>query len=315
MLPSAYVILDNFPMTTNGKIDKKYLAGLNYEFKLDATETPNEKKMAAVWSSVLKVDVDRIGRHTSFFELGGDSISAIQLVSRCKIMGWKLTNSVIFKYQTLQRITAQIEEIKNAVVFSEDPISGFVELAPIQSHFFRFHIGDKNFHNQSVLLAPKVQMTIDQVNSAMKKLISHHDLLRATFVQEEGTWKQKIASLEEYTFPEVQSAECESEEEVEMVIQGLNSSLSITNGPILRYALIQIKSRQLLFITCHHLIIDLVSWRIIIEDLETLSSGNLLPSKTLPFPTWTKELQEWSKERTEDWSQHTQCVTNVIQSR
>ncbi|KAI8892028.1 serine hydrolase-domain-containing protein [Globomyces pollinis-pini] len=105
MIPSIFITLENLPLNTNGKVDKKQLKQMEIQKTIEMPVTADEIKMAGIWSSLLDVDIKKIGRHTSFFELGGDSISSIVLVSKCHDFDWILTSIDVMKYQTLKRIT------------------------------------------------------------------------------------------------------------------------------------------------------------------------------------------------------------------
>jgi iturin family lipopeptide synthetase B len=104
MIPAVFVPLEEIPMNSNGKADKKLLKTMEVEFKFEEITTEEEKLLAQIWASVLKVDITKIGRQSSFFELGGDSISAIQIVSECAARNIFLSTSDIFKYQTISQL-------------------------------------------------------------------------------------------------------------------------------------------------------------------------------------------------------------------
>ncbi|KAJ3251851.1 hypothetical protein HK103_002028 [Boothiomyces macroporosus] len=105
MCPASFVLLDSFPMNQNGKIDKKALKAI--EIEIEKPSTDFEIKLAEIWSDLLKVDLQRVGRQTSFFELGGDSISAISLTTRAKAINLELTTVLIFQHPTLSEMAKQ----------------------------------------------------------------------------------------------------------------------------------------------------------------------------------------------------------------
>ncbi|KAF0709859.1 hypothetical protein As57867_005714, partial [Aphanomyces stellatus] len=104
MVPAVWVGLNEMPQNVNGKIDKKALQSLRVELEVSSLETDAERTMANVWADVLNVDVSEIGRRTSFFALGGDSITAIRLVARAKQMGLGLTSASVMKHATLENM-------------------------------------------------------------------------------------------------------------------------------------------------------------------------------------------------------------------
>ncbi|KAJ3205296.1 hypothetical protein HK099_000867, partial [Clydaea vesicula] len=105
MCPAAYVFLDKFPLTTNQKVDKEKLKSLKSVIVIEKPQTETEKLVAQIWSELLKVDISKIGRHTSFFEIGGDSISAIQLVTKCNDIGLQFSTKDVFSKATLSQIS------------------------------------------------------------------------------------------------------------------------------------------------------------------------------------------------------------------
>ncbi|KAI8899390.1 hypothetical protein BC833DRAFT_619492 [Globomyces pollinis-pini] len=110
MCPAYYVTMDEFPTTSNGKIDKKKLRAIDTKVSFQLPDKPFEIILAGIWSQLLYVTLERIGKSTTFFELGGDSISAIQLVFKCKEIGWSIQSSFVYKYPSLERMAYAIEQ-------------------------------------------------------------------------------------------------------------------------------------------------------------------------------------------------------------
>ncbi|KAI8892326.1 hypothetical protein BC833DRAFT_625943, partial [Globomyces pollinis-pini] len=295
MIPSSFVCLDTFPTNANGKVDKKALLEIELTEDVHLPTTKDELELAAIWSSLLNVRLSIIGRNTSFFALGGDSISAIQLVSRLKQIGWKTSSAVIFQAQTLKRLAIMKIDMKESAHNYEDgPISGDVMLTPIQKLFFNRELKVPNHFNQSMLFVPTLRVSPKSIESAVKNLANHHDMLRAKYTLEDGQWKQTIISMEEFDFPSIITGHVKTEIDLKEVIKQVQQSLSIETGKIFAYALFDFISEQRLFFTVHHLAVDLVSWRILGEDIESILLGRGLPPKTMSFQTWSKELETYS---------------------
>lgn len=284
----------------------------------EAPETETEKVLAKIWASLLVADVSKIGRQTSFFELGGDSISAIQLVSRCKMAGLSLSTVQIMKSQTLRRLAAASKkmDVKNSVL--EGPIVGPVRLSPVQDWFFKSEAANPHHYNQSMYLVPRSRLEVGAVSSALVSLANHHDMLRAEYKRtEEGFWKQSIRSTSDAIVPHVESISVKTDDELDQHILSLQQSLSLTGGRLMAGLLINFNSTQKLFLTIHHLVVDLVSWRIIFEDLETLLCGGKLVAKTTSFKRWTEEtFSHFDFETLQtDWTAHIRPIQNMIQAR
>ncbi|KAL2913063.1 hypothetical protein HK105_207408 [Polyrhizophydium stewartii] len=293
MVPAVFVGLAVMPTNTNGKTDKKALAAMHVEIAVDALQTDTERALAAVWSQVLGVHVADIGRATSFFALGGDSISAIRLVAKAKQQGLTLSPALIFKTPTLAKmaLAATVSETRAAV--SSAPVTGSVALTPIQHTFFaRDWINNSHF-NQSFVVTPRDTLDIAALTAAIARLAEHHDMLRARFAQDDdGAWSQTLLPPSPQTDADnVLAVVVESEDDALACIREAQESLSITHGPLLAVRLLHMHDgSQRLFFGIHHLVVDLVSWRVLLDDLETLLRGRTLAPKTLSFQAWAARM-------------------------
>ncbi|KAI8893721.1 hypothetical protein BC833DRAFT_272727, partial [Globomyces pollinis-pini] len=312
MIPSAIITLAAFPTNSSSKIDKKALMKLNIEEHLDSPETEDEKALADIWASLLNVKIQKIGRNTSFFSLGGDSITVIQLVARLKQIGWSATSATVFRAQTLKRVAAMKEDIQYYAI-DNSPLSGSVPLTPIQKLFFERGLVESNHYNQSMLLAPNRQLEPEEINKAMTLVASHHDMLRATFNHVNDDWLQQITPLDQFKFASVTTHTVTSPSEMKSLLSYLQKSLSITDGKLYAFALIDFEHQQRLFIAIHHLVIDWVSWRVILEDLENIIDGNPIPDKSTSFQTWAEDLVQYQIEKPFELNE-TVSINNQIQS-
>ncbi|KAL2911426.1 hypothetical protein HK105_209105 [Polyrhizophydium stewartii] len=257
MVPAVFVGLAVMPTNTNGKTDKKALAAMHVEIVVDALQTDTERVLAAVWSQVLGVQVADIGRATSFFALGGDSISAIRLVAKAKQQGLTLSSALIFKAPTLAKmaLAATVTETRAAV--SSAPVTGSVALTPIQHMFFAHDWINISYFNQSF------------VRDIMQTCTTPPPQIDAANV----------------------AVAVETDDDALACIHEAQESLSITHGPLLAVRLLHMHDgSQRLFFGIHHLVVDLVSWRVLLDDLETLLRGRQLAPKTLSFQTWAARM-------------------------
>ena len=281
---------------------------------IELPSTEAELSLAMIWSKLLNADLSSIGLQTSFFELGGDSISGMQLVSRCRAQGWSLNSKSIFKLSTLKRIAASMT--KNGINNHKENeiVVGDVPLTSIQRQFFGWDMSNIHHFNQSTLLIPSVELTINQVQQAINKLSVHHDMLRAVYHRNNNEWKQSVQDPKEFNYPTVQEYRVGTQQELEEYVQQSQKQLNIENGPLYLCSLIQYGNSQRLFLTIHHLVIDLVSWRVIYEDLEALFKGQELQPKSMSFKNWSELMQKEIGDN-EMWNQHTVDVCNVVQNR
>lgn len=286
---------------------------IEFTEEIEAPATEIEMELAQIWSSLLNVPLEKIGRHTSFFELGGDSISAMQLVARCRIAGLEVSSAVIFRAVTLKNIAAALKAAKVNTV-DQSAVLGQVYLSPIQKAFFTWSTPNKHHFNQSMCLVPKEGLNFAQVHAALKKIIEHHDMLRARFSYLNGRWNQAIDAVNDASFV-LEEHSVTEQPELEERILSLQQMVNFESGPLFVGALIHFGSKQRLFLACHHLIIDLVSWRVIIEDLETLCRKKSLPLKTLSFQDWSRSLFERGASSALGWEKHLRPIENTIQRR
>lgn len=305
MMPKYYVVLDQIPLTSNNKVDRKLLpeVGESNIIKENyiAPSSEEEKVLVQVCEDVLKRN--HIGVNDNFYNLGGDSIKAIQVVARLKVQGYKINVEDILKTPVLANLskcmTVDVKKI------DQSEVTGEVLLTPIQKFFF----GDSNFKvpthfNQSVLLKSKELIYQDALAKAITDLVIHHDALRMVYQKEETLWKQynKDTSSPCYSidFYDLRG-EKDEVETMGRIGESLQSSIDLENGPILKVGHFRLSDGDRVGIIIHHLVIDGVSWRILLEDLSYLYSvykegGEVnLPLKTDSFQYWADAQNEYAK--------------------
>ena len=302
MMPSGFVMLESLPLLPNGKVDRIALLHLNLtppesETKFVEPSTNIEGLLAKIWAEVLRIE--QVGIHDNFFELGGDSILSIQAIARANKAGLRLTPKQLFEHQTIAELAAvastiQITEAQQGLV------TGEVHLTPIQHWFFQQNLPQPHHFNQAVLLQVEPGCDLALLQQTIQQLLLHHDALRLRFVQTEFGWKQEIANpdaefpltrLDFSALPEVEQIAA-----LEVAVNELQSSLNLSVGPLMRVAYFDFgvdKPSRLLFVI-HHLAIDGVSWRILLEDLSR-GKGIDLPPKTTSFQQWSNCLQEYAR--------------------
>ncbi|MEH1775235.1 amino acid adenylation domain-containing protein [Nostoc sp.] len=311
MVPAAFVMLETLPLTPNGKVDRNALpapdtARPELDKELVAPRNFVEAKLAEIWAGVL--GVDKVGIFDNFFELGGDSILAIVVITRANKAGLQLTTKQLFQHQTVADL-ATVAVTKKVYQAEQGLITGLTSFTPIQYWFFEQNLLEPHHWNQAVLLEVKQILDLAVLEKSLQQLLLHHDALRLRFEQTESGWQQVIAS------PDVEvplihldfSVLSESEQElaIEAAATKLQASLNISAGPLMQVALFNLGQRSSrLLILIHHLAVDGVSWRILLEDLETayqlMNQGKKvqLSAKTTSFKYWSECLQEYAQSAT-----------------
>src|SRR6185369_12956435 len=299
MIPSAFVFVDAIPVTPNGKVDRRALPvpelSLSDTTTDDIPRTESERILVRIWSELLKLE--RIGVHDNFFDLGGDSILSIQVVARARQSGLLLTPRQIFEHPTIAAL-ANAGEALAQTSDEQGRIAGDVLLTPIQRWFFEQNYPAPAHWNMSLLLEPNERLELSLVESTVAHLLEHHDVLRLRFVKANNGWKQFIASSEEASRC-VRGVALSGPAALESAIEATQRELDLSEGPLLQVVLFDLGSAgQRLLLVVHHLVIDGVSWRILLEDWEQsyrqLQSGEqvTLPSKTTSFQRWAERLDQ-----------------------
>ena len=309
MLPAAFVTLQALPLTPNGKVDRRALpapeqARPDLEAAYVAPHTPAEKTLAAIWAQLL--DIDQVGIHDSFFELGGDSILSIQVIARANQAGLRLTPRQIFQHPTVAGLAA-VAGRGPAIQAEQGIIQGPVPLTPIQHWFFDQDLPEPHHWNQAILLETQEALEAPLLEKATGHLVAHHDALRLRFDRRESGWQQ-INAGEDTEPPLVwidlsALAEADREPAVETHAAALQASLDLSVGPLLRVAYFDLGAGRpgRLMMAIHHLAVDGVSWPILLQDLQTayeqLRQGETvrLPPKTTSFQRWAQRLTEYAQ--------------------
>jgi len=307
MVPSAFVQQEALPMTPNQKVDYLNLPAPDFspsvEDKFVAPRTFIEEKLAAIWSEILKLE--KVGIHDNFFELGGDSILSIQIISRANLLGIQIAPKQLFKYQTIAEL-ASVAGMSRSILAEQGLVTGKVVLTPIQQWFFFQKLSEPHYFNQSVLLEVPPDLTHEQLQQVLQQLLIHHDALRLRFVQSGENWQQINAAQETVPLNVIDLSHLSLEAQqtaMNAADAELQASLNLCAGPIVRVALFELGlnlPNRLLFII-HHLAVDGISWRILLEDLATayqqISTGVAikLPPKTTSFQYWGLRLTEYGQ--------------------
>jgi amino acid adenylation domain-containing protein/non-ribosomal peptide synthase protein (TIGR01720 family) len=293
MVPAHFVVLDELPLTPNGKLDRGALPAPEGRPELDsayvAPRTPAEEVLARIWCEVL--GVERVGVHDNFFELGGDSILSIQIVARSNAAGLGLTPRLLFQHQSVAEL-ASVAGVRSEVVAEQGPVAGEVSLTPIQRWFFERDLPERHHFNQSMLLAAD-GADAERVTEALGVLVDHHDALRLRFAETSDGWVAHNAAVEEHDFFRRVDLSDASDPDGAMaeITAEVQASLDLEHGPLLRAVLFDLGGGSArLFVCIHHLAVDAVSWRILLEDLDSAYAGRALAPKTTSYRGWAERL-------------------------
>jgi non-ribosomal peptide synthase protein (TIGR01720 family) len=308
MIPAEFVLLGRLPTLPNGKVDGRALPepvwiGDRSEVSI-APRTPAEEILAGVWATVL--GLERVGVNENFFELGGDSILSIQVVARARQAGLRVTPRQMFQLQTVAELAAVVCEVGTSPADRSDAGPGPFPLTPIQHWFLDQGSPEPHHYNLAILLKVRAGLGQDRLAAAVRSVFAHHDALRTRFVHVRSTWQQRVADLGESCPLEPVDLSSlpdrDGDAAVEAAATAIQTGLNLTVGPVARVAYFNFgpdRHGRLLWVV-HHLVIDGVSWRILLEDFQTacrqLTQGQKidLPPRTASFTLWAKYLAEFA---------------------
>ncbi|MEL7331898.1 MAG: amino acid adenylation domain-containing protein, partial [Cyanobacteria bacterium J06560_2] len=307
LVPAYLIPLAEMPLTANGKVNFAALpepqaSRPDLTAAFVAPQTDVEKTLAQLWQQVLKVG--RIGIHDNFFDLGGDSIMAIQIAARLADAGFMLSPNQIFQSPTLVELAAiALPEVAT----EKEDLTGTVPLSPIQQAFFAQGSPAPEQFTQTVLLDVDERLDFEALSQAVTVLVAHHDSLRLSYTKEGDRWTQRYQQVA----PDGQvsaldlSAEMNSAQRVDAEISLLQKQLNLATGDLVRGVLFELGARQQLGMVIHHLAVDAVSWQTLLKDLETVyrqvraGEDILLPPKTSSFKAWVEGLESVEVDRDE----------------
>ena len=307
MVPNAIVILESLPLTPNGKIDRRALPApterTGIEVDLVAPRTPIEAKLVEIWAQVLRVNA--VGIYDNFFSLGGDSILSIQIIAKARQAGIELTLKQLFANQTIAEL-ATVATTTKVLKIQQGLVTGTLPLTPIQQWFFEEKFPQPHHYNQSFLLSVPSDIKLEILEQVWTELLTHHDVLRLRFTQTGSSWQAVFAAPGDRVgilyFDLSTVPENEQKNTIESTANELQASLNLSSN-LVRVAFFWLgshkKARLLMII--HHLVVDGVSWRILLEDLqigyEQLIRGQAiqLPAKTTSFKDWAQKLTEYAQ--------------------
>lgn len=300
MVPGHFVYMERFPVNENGKLDRDGFPDFQVSAigQYQAPVTDGEKVIARILAEVL--GPERVGLGDNFFELGGDSIRAIQVVSRLRQEKLGLRIKDLFQTRDVQDLASRIR-LDGAVSRAKN-ISGMVPLTPIQEWFFHEHEHDLHHFNQSILLTCSSRIDEAAFREVFEALHHHHDMLRTTFHRSSDGWEQEVRDglgvfLEVVDLRDVSIPVAALEDHAAQV----QSSFDFFTGPLAKAVIYRLPDTDRLLVTIHHLLVDGVSWRILLEDLESgyqqrqRGTAITFAERTDSYLIWSQSLRQFAQ--------------------
>ena len=305
MIPSRVRPLRALPYTPGGKVDRRTLSleatrtteislvyeSMSHTLGRMAASSPTEKQIQLIWANVLSLNMEETPITIPFRDLGGDSISAMQVVARCRTVGISLTMKQVIQLQTIESLAAaslQALEVPTSRLLDHHANDRDWSLSPIQEWFFRVHDGGINHYNQAMIAEICTPVPTEQLTSGIYSLCQMHDMLRARFYKSNNKrWRQYVLPYSTTSIrlqihdvpPTAHVIELAAQQQMELdVVEGPVFSVNIFNCT---------NRRQFLLMTAHHLVIDFVSWSVLFHDLEQHLRGRPPEARhSISFQNW-----------------------------
>jgi amino acid adenylation domain-containing protein/non-ribosomal peptide synthase protein (TIGR01720 family) len=311
MIPSYFIQVEKIPLTSNGKVNRSQLASPGNR-AADGYLPPGssiERKLVDIWREAL--GVERIGITDNFFEIGGDSIKAIQVAARLKKYRLELKINDLFLHPTIKDLGKYVKEGKKIRTGEQGIVKGKIPLTPIQEWFFNQNFTHRHHYNHAVMLYRERGIREILVRELFNKIAAHHDALRIVYrfdgsknniVQwnrglDEPLYDLRVMQLKDKPEPGIES-------EILKAANRIQRSIDLEKGPLLKLGLFKTNRGDHLLLVLHHLVVDGVSWRILLEDIAAgyrqLEQGQdmVFPGKTNSFQYWSQKQVEYSRGET-----------------
>ncbi|KAL2851017.1 hypothetical protein BJY01DRAFT_261231 [Aspergillus pseudoustus] len=312
MVPSVWIPATQLRVNSSLKIDRASIARwvdaldedtLSSITRLTELDGPTEilpaqstnQVMREVIARVLNLEPKDVKFNRSFISLGGDSISAMQTVSEARDHGLQVRVHDILKSRSLTQLLdkVQVEETANVgSALLDDPVNVLFTLSPVQQLYFEVSAQQPTRFHQSFTLRLSSAISLDRVSAALEEIVARHTMLRARFHQKGNSWTQSVTPLTPASFY-LERCTVSGREQIGPKIAAAQQEIDIVNGPVFAAALLASPEANLLFMTAHHLVMDMVSWRVIMQELESRlqTPGTAQPTlgdPPTPYQAWSR---------------------------
>ena len=297
MVPDVVIAVQEFHRLSNGKIDRRRLATIAGDQQTTPTHSsPStnvvEQNLTQIWKEV--IGLENVGVDDNFFAIGGDSILAIQIISRARQAGIQFEPRQFVDHPTIAGL-ASVAKSGNLVAADLTGASEPFSLLPIQNWFFQLGLQNPNYWNMSQFFELDPSISRSVIEQAIRSCVEHHPMLRARFTRTSNEIKQQVVALSEFelNFVEVEWLDEINDSVFVEAIRQAQSTLDIESGPLFTAVLLASPNRtSRLLLIAHHLVVDAVSWNIIANDLEQ-ACRQIQAGKSVQLPTTVTTYQQW----------------------
>ncbi|HJV64064.1 MAG TPA: condensation domain-containing protein [Albitalea sp.] len=303
MHPDVFAVLERLPLADDGGLDASRLPPPRPRALASRAAAGDiERRLAAIWCEVLSRPA--VGADDDFFQLGGDSILAAVIVSKAGAEGLYLQPKDVFEHPTIAALARVVSETPQ-IEAEQGEVSGEALPGPAAAWFFDKIDIDRSHFNQALMLALREAPDDALMRESLRLLAQHHDVLRSRFSRSDGGWRQRFGAAEaaaSVDWDMVSCVDADGQTSVDRWHQAIESAqrgLDIEQGPLCRVRWLAgaTLADSRLLVVVHHLLIDGVSWSLLLQDLADiylrLRSGAAarLPLKTSSAKAW---VEQWS---------------------
>ncbi|KAF1848737.1 nonribosomal peptide synthase [Cucurbitaria berberidis CBS 394.84] len=319
MIPSLWVAIQQFPLMPSGKMDRRCV--LQWLEKMDrdtyraisslgsgAPQTDAsavERKLQAIFANVLNLPSEDVRLTQSFLHLGGDSIAAMQVSSKCRAQGLAMSVQDIIRSKSITTLASTVDassQDRNLITSEAQEYNFPFEVSPIQKVFFDTVGNAHNHFNQTEIFRLARNFDLDEIKHALTALVEIHPMLRGRFARDEsGTWRQRVEKDTKKSFRLRQHhVQVADDATLRPILDASQATLDIMKGPTFAVDIFEANATfsQAIALVAHHLIIDVVSWGVLLEDLQNLLNGINPPPQSLPYHAWLQLQSTQAKQET-----------------
>ena len=301
MVPAYMMQIDNIPVTRSGKVDRRALPIIREGSSKRYVAACSEEEILVCKTMSEILGVDQIGIYDNFYALGGDSIKAIRVTSRFRELGFTLSVKNIMQSTSIGELAEMLVAVGDSD-FEQGEVTGYIKDTPIIKVFKKWNFIRPEYFNQAVML--ETDASIDQIRNSLDALVRHHDVLRSVYSNQQ----LRILPYSEgkhYDFASYDLSDCtDAPKCAEEICSNIQSRINLENGPLMKVALFQTENGSQMMVCIHHLVVDNVSWHILIDDFNTAirqqkqGKSIKLPAKTASFIDWANALEAYRSSET-----------------
>ncbi|MCP4156051.1 MAG: AMP-binding protein, partial [bacterium] len=313
MIPAYFVSMEKFPLTPNGKIDRKKLPEPELKEQanhLSPPATETQRKLARLWSDILHMEEEKIGIDSDFFRLGGHSLKATVLATRIhKTFDTRVTLGDLFRTSTIRELGKLMEKAgtEKSELIPQLEESEYYRLSSAQKRLYIMQQMDTadTGYNILDLLFLKGQVDISRLESIFKKLIERHESFRTTFHMEKGEPVQKVQKRVEFVVEyfdlcsKSATGETTGDNLEEKTIDAFSRTFNLARAPLFRLGVIKKENNlYILMLDIHHIISDGVSATIILKDFTALYRNKPLQEINITYKDYARWQSRNLREKT-----------------